>query len=180
MLLVLCYTLGLIWLAESKSRLFHKNRYDAELCYDHTCDSKKHYGDICESSKDCCEPLGLFCNNKTCVCENNVPPLGNGCPDHGNECYHNSDCPAGFYCAFECYCYKNETLNPVHQALIVFAVLLFSGMGAGVLYFALKRKANRKKWKAEKVVDDGDLSENQSSFDIDEEEADIITASQHI
>ena len=33
-----------------------------------------------------------------------------------------------------------------------------------------KRKARRRKWKAEKIQDDGELSENESRFDIDDED----------
>lgn len=139
---------------------------NATACIDHHCQERKIYGNDCQDDKECLEEL--TCEKKKCYCRGGKKWLRTRCVYPGN-CDHNSDCPDNHYCDMYSSCAENG-LKPAQQGLITFAILLFLTLASTVLYLTVERKIRRRKWKAEKIEYDGELSENQSRFDIDDEQ----------
>ena len=138
------------------------------VCIYENCYVKKNHGDACEYDRECQMSLDLSCKDKTCKCVSGLKWLRTRCV-YSAQCDHNSDCSEGYHCNTNLTCVESG-LSPAQQGLIAFAILLFLALAAAVLYLTIKRKARRRKWKAEKIQDDGELSENESRFDIDDED----------
>ena len=135
------------------------------FCIDNYCHNCKSHKDDCKEKRECHEPL--TCRDNRCECVSGKKWLRNECVI---DCKQNSDCPFNYYCDMHSnYCVENG-LSPAQQGLIAFAIFLFLILASTVLYFTVERKIRRRRWKTEFIENDGQLSENQSRFDIDDEE----------